>query len=144
MLSIRRIAATGLAGLALCVLPVATAGATPPSGVTAVILAQSSAGGKDYILREITIQPGGSTGWHFHDGTLYAAVRHGTLTRTQSDCVTTEVTRAGGTLIEASGADHVHIGRNLGSTPVVLDVVYVNPAGAPLSRDAANPGCPFE
>jgi hypothetical protein len=38
----------------------------------------------------------------------------------------------------------VHIGRNLGTTPVVLDVLYVDPAGSPLSEDAPNPGCPFQ
>jgi hypothetical protein len=43
---------------------------------------------------------------------------------------------------EPSGARHVHIGRNLGKTPVVLDVLYVDPAGKPLADSAPNPGCP--
>jgi hypothetical protein len=38
----------------------------------------------------------------------------------------------------------VHIGRNLGSTAVILDVLYVDPAGSPLSEDAPNPGCDFQ
>jgi hypothetical protein len=50
----------------------------------------------------------------------------------------------GATFIEESGANHVHIGRNLGDTPVVLDVLYVDPAGAPLSDDDPNPGCSFQ
>jgi hypothetical protein len=37
----------------------------------------------------------------------------------------------------------VHIGRNLGTTPVILEVIYINPAGKPLAQDAANPGCRF-
>ncbi|HET6986079.1 MAG TPA: hypothetical protein VFI00_05660, partial [Kribbella sp.] len=75
----RRAALAGLAAAGLALVP-ATADATPGSGVTATILAQQTVGGKDYILREITIAPGGSTGWHFHDGTLYGFVKQGTLT----------------------------------------------------------------
>jgi quercetin dioxygenase-like cupin family protein len=128
---------------ALTFIPVA-ANATPSSGVTATIIAQHTVGGKDYILRQITIAPGGSTGWHYHDGTLYALVARGTLTHTDADCTTTDVYPTGSTFIEPTGADHVHIGRNLGSTPVVLDVLYVDPAGRPLSGDAPNPGCSFQ
>ena len=116
-----------------------TAAATPTSGVTGTIVAQKTVGGTDYVLRTITITPGGYTGWHYHDGPLFAYVRQGTLTRTLADCATTEVSRAGSTLVEEP--DHVHIGRNLGGVPVVLDVLYVLPAGSPLSEDAADPGC---
>jgi hypothetical protein len=56
-----------------------------------------------------------------------------------ADCTTTEVSPAGSALVEEPG--HVHIGRNLGVAPVVLDVLYVLPTGSPLSRDAADPGC---
>jgi quercetin dioxygenase-like cupin family protein len=128
---------------ALTFIPVA-ANATPPSGVTGTIIAQHTVGGRDYILRQITIAPGGSTGWHYHDGTLYALVARGTLTHTDADCTTTDVYPTGSTFIEPSGGGNVHIGRNLGSTPVVLDVLYVDPAGRPLSEDAPNPGCPFQ
>jgi quercetin dioxygenase-like cupin family protein len=116
------------------------AAATPATGVTARILVRATAGDTDYVLREITVQPGGSTGWHYHDGTLYALVRRGTLTRTQADC-TSQVSPQGSTLVEVGGRDHVHIGRNLGATPLVLLVLYVNPAGSPLAEDAADPGC---
>jgi len=52
--------------------------------------------------------------------------------------------KAGSSLTEPAGSDHVHIGRNLGTTPLVLDVLYVLPHGAPFSEDAANPGCDFQ
>lgn len=120
------------------------ANATPSSGVTGVIISKTTVGGKDYVLRQITIQPGGTTGWHFHDGTLYAFVEKGTLTHTDSDCVTTNTYHEGAFFVEPSGANHVHIGRNLSSTPLVLDVLYVDPAGSPLSEDASNPGCAFQ
>lgn len=132
-----------MASLVLVLVPV-TAHATPSRGVTGRIIAQHTVAGKDYVLREITVTPGGSTGWHYHDGRLYALVKKGTLTRTMSDCTTTEVHPAGDTLVEPSGAGHVHLGRNLGAADVVLEVLYVLPAGSPLARDAANPGCAFD
>jgi quercetin dioxygenase-like cupin family protein len=120
------------------------ASATPASGVTGVIISQVTVAGKDYILRQITIEPGGTTGWHYHDGTLYATVEQGTLTHTESDCKTTASYSTGAFFIEDSGANNVHIGRNLGTTPVVLDVLYVDPAGSPLSESVPNPGCSFQ
>lgn len=117
-----------------------TAVATPASGVTSRTIARTTVDGRDYVLREITIQPGGSTGWHYHDGTLYALVKQGTLTRTLADCATVTHPQ-GSVVIERSGADNVHIGRNLGTTEVVLEALYVNPAGSPLSQDAPAPAC---
>lgn len=122
-----------------------TAFATPAGpGVTGKIISQTTIGGTDYILRQITIPAGQSTGWHYHDGTLYGFVQHGTLSHFDSDCQADGVYKAGQSLTEPSGADHVHIGRNLGRTDVVLDVLYVLPHGAPLSEDAPNPGCDFQ
>ncbi|HEY4022491.1 MAG TPA: cupin domain-containing protein [Pseudonocardiaceae bacterium] len=136
--------AAGTATAVLLAVSAGVADATPPSGVTGTILYHTTVAGKDYILREITIAPDGTTGWHHHDGTLYAFVKSGTLTHTMSDCTSTDVYGTGSTFIEQSGADHVHIGRNLGTTPVVLDVLYVDPAGSPLSEDDPNPGCSFQ
>lgn len=135
--------AVAAGGLAIGLLPSA-ADATPGSGVTGTILSQTTIGRTDYVLREITIQPGGTTGWHFHDGTLYAFVKAGTLTHSDHDCKTDGVYRAGAAFTEPSGADHVHVGRNLGAKPIVLEVLYVLPHGKPLSEDAPNPGCSFQ
>lgn len=139
---IRRTVLAGAAAAGLALVP-AVADATPGSGVTGRIISQTTAGGKDYILREVTIAPGGKTGWHFHDGTLYAFVAEGTLTHPDSTCDTSTVYKTGAAFVEPSGADHVHIGLNLGEKPVVLEVLYVLPHGAPLSEDAPNPGCAF-
>jgi quercetin dioxygenase-like cupin family protein len=117
--------------------------ATPDSGVTSNTLDQSSQDGRDFIIRESTIDPGGSTGWHFHDGTLLAAVKQGTLTHYASNCSVDGVYNPGDTLTEPVGPGHVHLARNLGTTPVILEVMYVLPTGKPLAEDAANPGCPF-
>ncbi|MFF5291155.1 hypothetical protein [Paractinoplanes globisporus] len=118
--------------------------ATPPDpGVEGKVLWQRTVGGKDLTLREIHLPPGTDTGWHYHDGPLYAWVRSGTLSHFDATCAADGVYPAGHLLDEPSGSGHVHIGRNLGSTEVVLDVLYVLPAGSPFAEDAPNPGCPF-
>jgi quercetin dioxygenase-like cupin family protein len=118
--------------------------ATPGTGVSSASMAKGTAangiavespGKTDVAMFEITIAPGGSTGWHYHDGQLIAVVKSGTLTRTLRDC-STEVTPAGASFVEPAGRGHVHLGRNLGPDPVVLLVTYVLPAGQPLSQDA--------
>jgi quercetin dioxygenase-like cupin family protein len=140
----RGVLATTSLAVASLVLAPAVANATPGSGVSGKILAQTTIAGKDYILREITVFPGGTTGWHYHDGTLYAFVKQGTLTHTEHTCETDGVYQAGASFTEPSGPGNVHVGRNLGTKPLVLEVLYVNPAGSPLSEDAPNPGCPFQ
>jgi len=128
----------------------AAAVATPGSGVSGTVVAVGTSPGKlkvktpngrtDVTFRTITVEPGGSTGWHTHRGQLIAVVKSGTLTRTLDDC-TVEVTPAGTSFIEPSGAKHRHIGRNLGSEPVVLWVTYLLPEGSPLSDDADAVDC---
>jgi quercetin dioxygenase-like cupin family protein len=122
-----------------------TAHATPAGpGVTARLITRTTVGGTDYIVREITVPPGQSTGWHYHDGPLYGVVRQGTLSHFDSGCASDGVYREGSAVQEPAGPGNVHIGRNLGSTPLVLDVLYVLPHDAPFSEDAPNPGCPFQ
>jgi quercetin dioxygenase-like cupin family protein len=121
----------------------AVASATPTSGVSSVVLSKQTVNGKDYIVADITIAPGGSTGWHTHQGEIYGIVKAGTLTRNLADCSLEGVSNPGDPVTDPTGADHVHIGRNLGTTPVVLEVTYVDPAGAPTADSAPDPGCNF-
>src|SRR5262245_52839032 len=78
----------GIAGV-FAVVTVAPGGATPPSGLTQVPLARgtnSSNGtiplqaGTDIVMTQITVQPGGSSGWHSHPGGAIIVVKEGTLT----------------------------------------------------------------
>nr|WP_241266952.1 cupin domain-containing protein [Streptomyces scabichelini] len=131
--------------LAGVTLPAGAAHATPGGpGVVGKVITQTTVGGKDYILREVTIPPGQATGWHYHDGPLYGYVKKGTLSHYDATCASDGVYKSGTTLKEPSGPDRVHIGRNLGSTDVVLEVLYILPHGAPFSQDAPNPGCDFQ
>ncbi|MFE4328331.1 cupin domain-containing protein [Streptomyces sp. NPDC056831] len=128
----------------------AAAVATPGSGVSGTVVAKGTSVGKlkvktpngrtDVTFRTITVEPGGSTGWHTHGGQLVAVVKSGTLTRTLDDC-SVEVTPAGSSFIEPSGSAHRHIGRNLGTEPVVLWVTYLLPEGSALSDDADAVDC---
>ncbi|MGV0716223.1 cupin domain-containing protein [Mycolicibacterium sp. XJ662] len=117
--------------------------ATPSVGVEAVTLSQSTEDGVDYVIREITIAPGGSTGWHYHHGQVFGVIEEGTLTHDAANCTVDGVYPPDASINEESGPDHVHIGRNLGPTPLVITVVYIQPTGLPLSEDAPDPGCGF-
>ncbi|OBI78031.1 cupin [Mycobacterium sp. E740] len=139
-----------LSALLAITLPAATlfgaagASATSAGGVEARTISQSSVDGVDYITREITIAPGGSTGWHYHEGPVYGLIRAGTLTHDAArNCAPDGIYPAGAPITEASGPDNVHIGRNLGPVPLVMWVLYIKPAGTPLAVDAPDPGCGF-
>ena len=125
-------------------LPAAEASASPSRGVSSDVVTQSALANTDYITRKITIAPGGSTGWHWHDGELVGVVEQGTLTHNGANCSVDGVYDVNDPVIEPVGADHVHIGRNLGAVPVILLVTYVDPVGKPLFEDAPNPGCDFD
>lgn len=148
--TLRKVMLVGACVTALGLVP-AAAVATPGSGVSGTVVAKGTSEGKlkvktpkgrtDVTVRTITIAPGGSTGWHTHPGQLIAVVQSGTLTRTLDDC-SVEVTPAGTAFIEPSGTKHRHIGRNLGTEPVVLWVTYLLPEGSELSDDADAVDCP--
>ncbi|MFD8980614.1 cupin domain-containing protein [Streptomyces sp. NPDC059564] len=101
----------------------------------------------DLMRREVVLEPGGCTGWHYHRVPLMAVVVSGTLTRVLGDG-TVEVHPVGATFVEPAGAGHVHLGRNLGARPIVLHVICALPEGAPFAvpvpapRGAAPCGCP--
>lgn len=129
--------------------------ATPGSGASATNLARGVADEKiktrgnqpyDVVVQQISIAPGGHTGWHTHPGTAVAVVKAGTLTIYDADdsSCTGRDFGAGQTYIDP-GYGHVHIGRNEGTVPLEIVVTYVDvPAGGGSVRiDAADPGsCP--
>lgn len=125
------------------------AGATPGSGATTSIVAQGTTtdqvhveanGSTAMVYQRVTLQPGGFTGWHYHPGPLLVVVQSGTLTHFDERCDSRTYT-AGQAFEELPGAEHVHMGENVGDVPVVLDVTYVVPAGGPLRVDATAPAC---
>jgi quercetin dioxygenase-like cupin family protein len=81
----------------------APASAIPPVGVSAVVLSKQTADGKDYIVSDITIAPGGSTGWHTHRGEIFGIVKAGTLSHNASDCGQDGVYTAGQPITDPPG-----------------------------------------
>jgi quercetin dioxygenase-like cupin family protein len=149
---------------ALSVAYVSGAHATPPSGVTVVPLAPvgqfnpikedartgdwrakiKTKGVSDLQINEVTIQPGGTLGWHYHPGPSFVIVKSGTATFYMGNdpTCTPQTIHAGGTLFEP--ANMVHIVRNEGTVPLVNDVVQLVPTGAPRLISVPSPGnCPF-
>lgn len=124
--------------------------ATPSSGLTNVLLARGtdvSNGtvpiqvGADVVIAQITVQPGGSSGWHSHPGGAIIVVKEGSLTVYRSlgsQCETTTY-GAGQAFIERPGEVDQVI--NLGSIPYVLYVTFPRvPQGVAVRTDEPNPG----
>ncbi|MGH3675938.1 MAG: cupin [Mycobacterium sp.] len=134
--------ATAVTAAVSVVLP-GTAAATPPRDTDGTVIWQMTDAGTDYVFREITVAPGGSTGWHSHRGELFGVVKEGILMHNRADCTMDGLYVAGQSIAEKGGPEYVHMGRNVGPGPLVLQILYINPAGAPLSTDAPDPGCGF-
>jgi hypothetical protein len=65
------------------------------------------------------------------------------MTHYDGGCTVDAVYDTGAPVKEGVGPAFVHNGRNEGSTPLVMDVVYINPVGAPRSVEVPGPsGCP--
>jgi quercetin dioxygenase-like cupin family protein len=128
------------------VLPLGQAGATPGSGTSSSIVARGTTDRdirlraeqpSDLVLARVTLEPGGSTGWHTHPGPQLVVVQSGTLTRYDRGCHAQTYT-ANEAFKEIPG---VHMAANKTSEPVVLGVTFIVPTGGPLSDDAPAPKC---
>jgi quercetin dioxygenase-like cupin family protein len=142
----------GLAGV-VTAMTVAPGGATPPSGLTNIPLARGTnttdgsiplKAGSDVALAQITVNPGGSSGWHSHPGGAIVVVQQGSLTVYESvgsKCETTTYT-AGQAFIERPGEVDQVI--NTGTIPYVLFVTFPRvPQGESARTDEPDPGtCP--
>ncbi|KJY41577.1 cupin domain-containing protein [Streptomyces sp. A1547] len=101
-------------------------------------LARDTAGAGHLAGREVVIEPGGCTGWHFHRVPLIALVKSGTLTRILHDN-SVVVHRPGSSFVEPPGIEHLHLGRNLAAVPVVLYVTSTLAEDEAFSIPAAAP-----
>jgi quercetin dioxygenase-like cupin family protein len=124
--------------------------ATPPSGLVNIPLARGtnvSNGtiplqvGTDIAMAQITVDPGGFSGWHSHPGGAIIVVKQGSLTvyrSVGSQCETTTY-GAGQAFIERPGeVDQVV---NTGSIPYILYVTFPRvPQGVPARTDEPDPG----
>ena len=143
-----------ISAVLLALLGVAVVGgaalATPPSGLTNIPLARgtdTSDGtiplqfGADVAMAQISVNPGGSSGWHSHPGGAIVIVKQGTLTVYRSIGSQCQVTTysAGQAFIERSGELDQVI--NTGSVPYILFVTFPRvPPGTSARTDEADPG----
>lgn len=148
-----------LLALALVVMVTGTALATDASGFRGTILAHGTnaetvqindgdikfqtKGPVDFVSATATIDPLGSSGWHSHPGVVLVTVASGAVSFYQADC-SVDVHATGDSFVESDG--DTGLARNeSATTPAVVYVTYVVPAGTPnsgLRIDQANPGCP--
>jgi quercetin dioxygenase-like cupin family protein len=95
-------------------------------------------------MAQITVEPGGASGWHSHSGGAIIIVKEGALTvyhAVRRHCETTRYS-AGQAFIERPGeVDDV---LNTGTVPYVLYVTFPNlPPGGSSRTDEPDPGiCP--
>jgi hypothetical protein len=90
----------------------------------------------------VTIQPGGSSGWHFHPGVTLVSVASGSVVRYDAHCTAT-LFPTNSAFVEAG--NHPLLVRNEGTIPAVNIVTFLVPAGTTnpgLRIDSPNPGCP--
>jgi quercetin dioxygenase-like cupin family protein len=138
--------------------------ATPPKGVTNTLIAGpvvlpelhvvqenpiygamiKTRGLSDAVVRNLSIAPGGDTGWHSHPGPVFVLVTAGTGSfYFAADPTFTPVVYPAGTGFVEGGGD-VHIFRNEGNVDLEATVLFVVPHGAPTRIDEpAPPGAPF-
>jgi len=100
----------------------------------------------DFVTQQITIAPGGTTGWHSHPGPVLVTVKTGELTLVYANDPTCQgrVFRGGESFVDR-GDETVHTALNRGPTNVELWATYLVPGdpGVPFRIDAADPGCDF-
>jgi quercetin dioxygenase-like cupin family protein len=98
-------------------------------------------GAGEVVVQEITIGPGGTTGWHSHPGPVVVVVRAGALTYVTEDhgaCIE-KVYPAGKAFIDP-GQGNAHTAYNRGTENLVLLATYFDvPAGGSQRTDVPVP-----
>src|SRR2546430_16683229 len=153
--------------IALSLIVVAPARATPSCGVIPVALAPTGhfpsglldlmcrdlplwdlimkvKGDSDVYVIQNTFPPGAHSGWHTHPGPSLITVTSGALTVYEASVPScTPIIYTAGQSFTDIGCGDVHLIRNEGSINAVTVVVQIVPAGAPRRIDEPAPGnCP--
>ncbi|WP_432083555.1 cupin domain-containing protein [Streptomyces sp. WAC 04229] len=142
-------------GVGFATQPVAQADATaevPPvsavtltEGVTSAPFKIKAKDDRKVLYRKAVVQPGASTGWHYHVGEEIAVINSGTFTRIDGSDCSVEEYGPGESLVEPVGPNTVHMGINKGTEPVELYVVDIIPTTATSpSTPAPDPGCDID
>ena len=116
------------AGAGLSTAPLSTAGGVTKFDVLSRVnfAAASPISGqanRDVVVQQLTIAPGGHTGWHSHPGSTVIFVQSGTFSFYGPNCVRQNYA-AGQGVVEPGGG--VQLARNEGTVPLTLFVVYTD------------------
>jgi quercetin dioxygenase-like cupin family protein len=106
--------------------------AQQPGAQRTVLMKQDLSGipGREGVMVQTVIAPGGKEPRHTHPGDIFAYVLEGTITLTREGEPVAAVERGGVFFVRAGT---VHSGENLGKTPVKLLVTFVVEKGKPLT-----------
>ena len=79
----------------------------------------------EVVVQEVTIGPGGTTGWHSHPGPVIVVVKQGTLTYVRADGgVCSSTAYPAGKAFVDPGQGHAHTAFNFGTENLVLMATY--------------------
>jgi quercetin dioxygenase-like cupin family protein len=127
-------------GVTVLALVVGAALATPPKDATVTPLTRAMLGkfehqtdgievdseqrSADFAVAKVVLEPGGSTGWHYHPGVTLVSINSGAVTEYDKKCHKTFL-KAGEGFVEGNHA--VHVVRNQGKAKAVLYVTFIIP-----------------
>ena len=98
-------------------------------------------GAVDFVTATVTFDPLGSSGWHTHPGVVLVTVASGSLVEYEANCEGT--VHPAGSAFSESGSGPAVVRNESATTPAVVYVTYLVPAGTTALRiDQPNPGCP--
>src|SRR5918999_2145657 len=132
-----------LAWAAVSLAGVTAAIATPPSGtinrnelavgkVTDSIEIQRTEP-SDFHIHVVTIDPGGSSGWHTHPGPEYSIVKAGEVILLRAPNCEPITLKAGDGFFTPGGT--AHMAHNEGKDPAEIYVTYTVPSGTTVLRE---------
>lgn len=97
----------------------------------------------DVVTQNLTLQPGGHSGWHGHEGPVLVVVKSGSVTSYDFDDPTCapHLFTTGQAFVDTGDG---HIARNEGSVPAEVTFTFLLPRGGGLRTELTDPGtCPF-
>lgn len=120
--------------------------ATPPAGNVSRTevavgrltepLSMQTAGPQDFRIQQVTIDPGGDSGWHTHPGYEYTIVKAGEVVFEKAGACTPRTVKAGDAIFISGSLRHR--AHNAGTVPAELWVTYTLAPDHPVRIDSDN------
>ena len=93
----------------------------------------------DFHIDVVTVEPGGSSGWHTHTGPEYSIVKSGEVVLVRAPSCEPITLTAGQGFFTPGGT--AHMAHNDGQEPVEIYVTYTVPAGTTVMRQDSPDQC---